>query len=102
MNGKQAVTIAIHGFSIPAGARAVLVTDAGDGKFTVHPVAHGKSILNVQTEILDHVNSFPHSDAWLQDLRDCCIARLAARAAVKSTGGLAVPLDDGRSWDVAR
>lgn len=100
MSGKMAMTVVIPGFSIPPGARAVLITDAGDGRFAVHPVAHGKSLLNLHTELIDHINDYPHSDAWLNELLNCCNSRLAARAAARTTGGLALPQADKALWGI--
>lgn len=95
----QPITAAIPGFSIPPGARAVFVTDAGDGKFELRPVEHGKSLLNIRHELLDHLNSYPHTDEWLEDLRDYCSSRLAARAEAEQTGGFVVPRMHGR-WEI--
>lgn len=96
----QPITTAIPGFSIPPGARAVLVTDAGDGTFNVRPVEQGKSLLNIRTELQDHLNAYPHTDEWLEDLRDYCISRLAARSEAQRTGGVAIPRRHGR-WEIA-
>lgn len=96
----QALTAAIPGFVIPPGARAVLISDAGDGKFEVRPVEQGKSLLNIRTELLDHLNAYPHTDEWLEDLRDYCESRLAARAEAQRTGGVVIPRKHGR-WEIA-
>ncbi|MGB3881992.1 MAG: hypothetical protein WA955_15590 [Diaphorobacter nitroreducens] len=99
-DSTQPFTAAIPGLSIPFGARAVLVTDVGDGTFAIHPVAHGKSVLNVQTDLLDHLNHFPLPDQYLQDLRDYCDGRLAARQEAKETRGIVIPRERGR-WEIA-
>ena len=91
---------AIPGFSIPAGARAVMVTDDLDGTFSVKPVEHGKSVLNVQTELFDHLSAFPVSDEFLHELMDYCSSRLAARSEAKLTGGTAIARKHGL-WEVA-
>lgn len=96
----QPLTTAIPGFAIPPGARAVLVTDAGEGKFTMHPVEHGKSLLNIQRDLQDHLSAYPLTDEWLEDLRDYCESRLAARAEAKATGGIVIPRKHGR-WEIA-
>lgn len=98
-DNTQPVTTAIPGFAIPPGARAVLVTDAGEGNFTLHPVEHGKSMLNIRTELLDHLNAYPHTDAWLEDLRDYCASRIAARGESRATGGVVIPRQHGR-WEI--
>ena len=94
------ITAAIPGFSIPTGARGVLVVDNGDGTFTMNPVAHGKSVLDVRTELLDHLSSFPCSDEWLHEMRDYCDARLQARAQARGTGGIAIARAE-RRWEIA-
>lgn len=99
-NSTSSITAAIPGFTIPPGARAVLVTDAGDGQFQLHPVEIGKSLLNVRTELLDHLNAYPHTDAWLEDLRDYCTSRLAARTEARSTNGMVIARRHGR-WEIA-
>lgn len=96
----QPLTTAIPGFSIPLGARAVLVTDAGEGKFSMHPVEHGKSLLNIQRDLQDHLSAYPLTDEWLEDLRDYCESRLAARSEAKATGGVAIHRKHGR-WEIA-
>lgn len=96
----QPLTTAIPGFSIPTGSRAVLVTDAGEGKFTLHPVEQGKSLLNIQRDLQDHLSAYPLTDEWLEDLRNYCESRLAARAEAKATGGIVIPRKHGR-WEIA-
>lgn len=84
---------------IPAGARAVLVTPDGNGGFTQQPVSHGESVLNLKKDLLSHLTDFPHSDAWLEELRDYAEARLEARAAARGTNGLAIQRGK-RAWQV--
>ncbi len=91
---------AIPGFSIPAGARAVMVTDEFDGTFSVKPVEHGKSVLNVQTELFDHLNAFPVSDEFLLELMNYCASRLEARTEATRTGGTAIARKQGL-WEIA-
>lgn len=93
-------TIAIPGLSIPEGARAILVTEAPDGNFTTTPVQYGQSVVNLKTDLIDHLTAQPYSDEMLQDLRDYCDARLQARREAKATGGIALQMHPGR-WEVA-
>lgn len=98
-NGNDRIfATAIQGLTVPPLARALLVTDQGDGTFQIQPVAHGKSVIDLRTELVDHINSYPHSDEWLIQLIDCCTSRLAARAAVRATGGLSMPRGDDGYW----
>ncbi|PWB21310.1 hypothetical protein DCO45_02630 [Comamonas sp. JNW] len=77
-----------------------MVTDEFDGTYSVKPVEHGKSVLNVQTELFDHLSAFPVSDEFLQEIMDYCAGRLAARSEAKRTGGTAIARRHGL-WEVA-
>lgn len=74
------------------GARGVMVTPGQSGQgLTAKAIAPGQSVVNLETELLDHLDSYPHSSEWLTDLRDYLDQRLAARAEVKRTGGVSMP-----------
>lgn len=90
---------AIPGLHIPADARAVLVSHGPNNTFHVQPVEYGQSVLNIRTELLDHLNAYPHSTEWLEDLRDYCNSRLDARADAVRTGGVVLPREHGR-WEI--
>jgi hypothetical protein len=92
-------TVAIPGLTIPSGARAILVAEAQDGKFTTTPVNYGQSVVNLRTELLDHLTAQPYSDEMLLELRDYCDARLQARADAKACGGIAIQRA-ARTWEV--
>lgn len=74
------------------GARGVMVTPGqGNQGLTAKAIAPGQSVLNLETELRDHLDSYPHSSEWLTDLRDYIDQRLAARTEVKRTGGISMP-----------
>lgn len=82
----------------PGAPRAVLVRLECDA-LQVTPVAASCSVVDLETDLTDHLSAEPRSDALLIDLRDYCQARLDARAAARTSGGLAVA-GAGRTWNV--
>ncbi|MEJ2802009.1 hypothetical protein WAE61_09025 [Comamonadaceae bacterium PP-2] len=78
----------LTGLHIPAGARAVLVVELSNGGHKVSPIQHGESVLDIEQDLLSHLNASPLSDEFLSTLRDYCDARLAARAEARDSGGL--------------
>lgn len=97
---RQMLKAAIPGFSVPAGARAVLVADEGDGTFSMWPVHQGESVLDIKTGLLDHLSSSPQSDEFLRELHDYCASRLAAREEARRTGGVVIARKHGL-WEIA-
>lgn len=85
----------------PNPPRALLVSLGNDGQLESEPVAFGQSLLNIETELIDHLNSYPHTDEWLLALRDYVDGRLAARQEARATGGVSIPRKNG-GWDIAR
>ncbi len=79
--------------SLPEGARALLVgIDDETGQFRTRPIAErGESVLNIQRDLLKHLNEYPHTTEWLEVLRDYCDGRLKARAAAKACGSFITP-----------
>ena len=84
----------------PHAPRAVLVSLGADGQLSHQPIHQGQSVVNIETELRDHLSAFPHSTEWLLDLRDYIDGRLAARADAKTTGGISIPRQGG-SWNIA-
>lgn len=80
------------------GVRAAMVTQAGAG-LSVTPVEHGKSVVNIGRDLLDHLNAMPFEDAWLEALAAYCTERLAARAGARRSGGIVTPNPHAR-WDL--
>lgn len=78
--------------------RALLVSLDRNGRLHHEPVADGQSLLNIQAELLDHLNAYPHTTDWLTALRDYCDGRLAARGEAKATGGVSMARPGG--WDI--
>lgn len=72
----------------PAAPRAVLVSMDLDGGKTLRyqPVKGPHSVLNIKTELLNHLADYPFSDAWLLELRDYVDQRLSARADARARG----------------
>jgi hypothetical protein len=78
--------------------RAILVSIEDDGSFKTQHVGHGESVLNIEADLFDHLNNKPVSTQFLQDLRDYCDGRLAARAEAGRTGGVSMPRAGG--WTI--
>lgn len=85
----------------PSAPRAVLVSLNRDDQLELVPVGNEQSLVNIEHELIDHLNNYPHSDEWLIGLRDYCDGRLAARRKASATGGLSLPMKDG-DWDVVQ
>ena len=83
----------------PGAPRALLVSVNRRGQLTLDAIEQGQSVMNIETELMDHLNSRPHSDAWLIALRDYCDGRLAARKEASATGGISIPMPGG--WNIA-
>ena len=75
--------------------RAVLVSK-DDDQFKLTAIAYGESVLDIPKDLLSHMDDYPHSNAFLETLRDYCIGRLAARKDAKAMGGISIPMDG--SW----
>ena len=83
---------AIPGLVIPRGSRAVLVSEGDQpGMFDVTPVERDKSVLNIERDLLKHLNEEPCSTEWLAMLRDYCDQRIAARGEARALGAFITP-----------
>lgn len=81
-----AMVTALGGPALTA-PRALLVSLDEDGNLQHQAVGMGQSVVRLETELFDHLNSKPFSDEWIAMLRDYCNGRLAAVAEARSTGG---------------
>ena len=84
----------------PQAPRALLVSLGRNGQLEHTPVAHGQAVVNLDTELHDHLSAAPRSTEWLLALRDYIDCRLAARAEAQATGGVAIARKSG-GWDIA-
>ena len=84
----------------PHAPRALLVSLERNGELELTPVDHGQAVVNLDTELHDHLSAAPRSTEWLLALRDYCDCRLAALAEAHATGGFTVPRADG-GWNIA-
>ena len=90
----------IAGIIIPPGARAVLVFEDGiTHRLKTQPVAHEASVLNIERDLLKHLNDAPRSTEWLQLLRAYCDQRLAMRDQAQATGCVVTPSPQFE-WDM--
>lgn len=69
---------------VTPGVRAAIVTLDSNGKWYAHPVPQDASVLNLERDLIQHLQAYPFSDAWLNKLRDYCESRLTARKGGKS------------------
>lgn len=82
-------------FIIPAGARAIIIGDRG----VASPVMPGQAVLNIRKELISHLNEYPHTDEFLEELLSCVAARLEARRRARGREeGFTIPM--GRTWVV--
>ena len=91
------ILAALTGTNAP---RALLVSLERNGELELTPVDHGQAVVNLDTELHDHLSAAPRSTEWLLALRDYCDNRLAARAEAHATGGFTMPRADG-GWNIA-
>ena len=85
--------------TFPDGAQNLLVRRCGDEYLPV-PIEYGMSALNLERDLQSHLNEYPFSDEWLEELRDFVGAKLEARRRAKEKGGFAVPIPKGRGFAV--
>lgn len=81
----------ITGVVIPANARAVLVSPDATSQLVGRPIAAGESVLNIERDLLKHLNEKPYSTPWLAMLRDYCDQRIAAREAASAGNYFTTP-----------
>lgn len=88
------IRVALTGAKAP---RAFIVSlDLDDGKTVRYqPVMNQYSVLDIRTELISHLADYPHTDGWLQELRDYLDARLAARSNARRCGGVSIPSAGG-------
>lgn len=79
--------------------RAILVSLDHEGRITHQAIHTGQSIINIETDLQDHLSAQPVSTEFLLNLRDYCDGRLSARAEAKAAGGISLPTKDG-IWNV--
>lgn len=71
--------------------RALLIATNDDGSERRQAVGQRDSVLNIETDLIKHLNEQPFSDEWLLQLRDYCNARLGARAQARAAGRVVFP-----------
>jgi hypothetical protein len=69
-----------------------------DGHVTRHSVAPDESILNIERDLIAHLNEGPYSSDFLAKLRDYCESRLQARAEARSAGKMVFP--QAAFWEI--
>ena len=85
--------------TFPADAEAVLVRRIG-GSFVEAPVAHSMSVLDLQHDLINHLNEYPFTDVWLTTLRNFIDAKLEARQQAALNNGVSIPLATGDGFRV--
>jgi hypothetical protein len=96
---KPSAALVPAGFDIPHSARCMLVYRDDAGMLVSAPVEHGKSVLNIERDLLIHLNEKPYSTEWLQVLRDYCDSRIEARKAARAGGAIVTP-SPSFNWDM--
>ncbi|NUZ07598.1 hypothetical protein [Piscinibacter koreensis] len=64
---------------LPPGTRAFLVYLDDDGRRQIKPVPRAASVVDLETELISHLNGFLPSNALLEQLRAYCTDRLKQR-----------------------
>lgn len=54
---------------LTGSTRVLLVSREEGGRFRIDSVLYGESVLNIGRDLVSHINEFPHSDAWLHNLK---------------------------------
>lgn len=79
--------------------RATLVRVSKNGTEHYQPVAPDESVLNIERDLIKHLNEQPLTDEWLRQLRDYCDARLGTRAQARAAGSFVMP--QGIRWEAS-
>jgi hypothetical protein len=99
-NVSSATSALVAALKGPSAPRALLVSLDGEGGLKYQPVTRGQSVVDLRTELIDHLNAAPFEAKLLEELRDYCDAKLAALAESRRTGGFVIPREPGR-WEIA-
>lgn len=83
---------------MPDGIKAVLVWKDRDGTVRTQDVPHDSSVLNINRDLRDHLDDYPHSNEWLIQLRDYLNGRIAAQAEARKHGGFVIPTHGDATW----
>ena len=73
--------------AVPGAPRALLFSLSAEGQPQYQPLRDEESVLNINTELMQHIEASHKSIQWLTDLRDYLDQRLAARKIVEGVGG---------------
>ncbi|WP_233863029.1 hypothetical protein [Paraburkholderia adhaesiva] len=79
-------------------ARAVLAWINADGTIITQPVGDNESVLNIERDLISHLNSEPYSDAWLAKLLNYITVRLEGRRMASDAQSIAIPI--GCEWQI--
>jgi hypothetical protein len=90
----------VAALTAPRAPRALIVTLDDNGQLQHRAISDGQSVVNLETELQDHLSASPRTTEWLLALRDYIDCRLAARAEAQATGGFCIPRQDG-GWNIA-
>ena len=93
-----AMVTALSGPALTA-PRALLVQLDSSGNLQYQPIGMGQSLLRIETELFDHFNSKPISEAFLVELRDYAAGRLTALDEARATQGFVIPRAQGK-WEI--
>lgn len=85
--------------TFPHDAQNLLVRRYGSEYLEV-PLFQGMSALNLEKDLLKHLDEYPFTDEWLVELRDFVTAKLEARAMARKSGGFVVPIPKGRGFAI--
>lgn len=99
-SGKSAqITSIVSALTGANAPRALLVSLDRNGQLEHVPVAFGESVLNIESDLQDHLSAKPVSTEWLLNLRDYIDCRLAARSEARGASAISIPRKNG--FDIA-
>ncbi|QGZ62115.1 hypothetical protein [Paraburkholderia acidisoli] len=84
--------------TFPEAARAVLISIDTDGELVTLPIDSGFSVLNIERDLMSHLNERPFSDERLSQLMNYVAGRIEARQRAAASRGVAFP--SGSEWRV--
>lgn len=82
---------------LPGSARGIAILKDVDGVIYERVIASDEVILNLERQLIDHLNESACSDAFLQRLSDYCNKRLEARKAALTSGRASI-LGPDANW----
>lgn len=69
----------VAALTAPGAPRAFIVSLDRQGQIVAQPLGNDQSVLDLSTELISHLNDYPHSTGYLAAIRDAIDQRLEMR-----------------------